>query len=68
MAFKYALVLPVTGPNKLSRFKEWARAHVPAVKVNLPPQVPVEATALTIRLQSVEDRDAIRAAFPKDLP
>lgn len=68
MTFKYALVLPASGPNKLSRFKAWARAHVPAVEMNLPPQVPIDATALTVRLKSVEDRDAVRAAFPKALP
>ena len=68
MTFKYALVLPVTGSNKISRFKAWARAHVPSVEINLPVQVPVDATALTVRLKSAADRDAVRAAFPKDLP
>lgn len=67
MTFKYALVLPVTGSNKISRVKAWARAHVPSVEINLPVQVPVDATALTVRLKSAEDRDAVRTAFPKDL-
>lgn len=67
MTFKYALVLPVTGTNKISRVKAWARAHVPSVEINLPVQVPVDATALTVRLKSAADRDAVRTAFPKDL-
>lgn len=68
MTFKYALVLPATGSNKIARFKEWAKANVPGIEVSLPEQVPVSATALTIRLKSAEDRDAIRSAFPDTLP
>lgn len=68
MTFKYTQVLPATGPNKIARFKEWAKAHAPGIDIHLPPQVPIEATALTIRLKSTEDRDAIKKAFPATLP
>lgn len=68
MTFKYTQILPAIGPNKIARFKDWAKAHAPGIEVNLPPQVPIEATALTIRLKSTEDRDAIKSAFPATLP
>lgn len=68
MTFKYALVLPAAGPNKISRFKAWAKAHVPGIAVNLPPQVPIESTALTVRVKSAEDRDTVKKAFPETLP
>lgn len=68
MTFKYALVIPAEGANKLARFKEWASTHVPGIAFSLPPQVPIEATALTIRLRSLEDRAAIRGLFPRTLP
>lgn len=68
MTFKYALMLPAIGPNKIARFKDWAKANVPSVAVSLPPQVPVEGTALTVRVKSIEDREAIKSAFPATLP
>lgn len=68
MTFKYTLVLPATGPNKITRFKAWAKAHLPDIEVSLPPQVPIEATALTIRLKSIEDRVAVKDVFPATLP
>lgn len=68
MSFKYAQVLPAIGPNKIARFKAWAKAHAPEIEINLPPQVPIEATALTIRLKTIEDRAAIKMAFPSTLP
>lgn len=68
MTFKYALVLPAAGPNKVARFKEWAKANTPGIEVNLPPQVPIEATALTVRVRSTQDREAVKKAFPATLP
>lgn len=61
MSFKYSHTFPISGPNKLPRFKDWAAQNLPGVAVSLPPQVPVKSTALTVRLKSVEDRDALMA-------
>lgn len=68
MSFKYALDLPAEGANKLTRFKAWAKANAPEIAFSLPPQVPIEATKLTVRLQTVEDRVLIRLKFPQALP
>ncbi|PWJ76379.1 hypothetical protein C7441_11967 [Pseudaminobacter salicylatoxidans] len=59
MTFRYSFTFPITGPNKLPRFKGWAAEHVPEVEVNLPQQVPVKSEAMTIRLKSVEDRQKL---------
>jgi hypothetical protein len=59
MSFKYSFTFPISGPNKLPRFKRWAAEHAPDVEVSLPPQVPVKSEAMTIRLKSVEDRQAL---------
>lgn len=59
MSFRYSHTFPISGPNKLPRFRQWAAANLPGVAFSLPPQVPVKATALTVRLQSIEDRDAL---------
>lgn len=56
MTFKYSFTFPISGPNKLPRFKKWAADHAPEVEVSLPPQVPVKSEAMTIRLKSVDDR------------
>jgi hypothetical protein len=56
MSFRYTHTFPISGPNKLPRFKQWAAENVPGVAVSLPPQVPVKSTALTVRLKSIEDR------------
>jgi len=61
MTFKYQYTFPISGPNKLPRFEQWAAEHVPDVRFSLPPQVPVKSTSLTIRLKSVEDRNALIA-------
>lgn len=61
MSFKYSHTFPIIGPNKLPRFKDWAAQNLPGVAVSLPPQVPVKSTALTVRLKSIEDRDALMA-------
>ncbi len=59
MSFKYSYSFPISGPNKLPRFKKWAAEHAPDVEVSLPPQVPVKSKAMTIRLKSLEDRQTL---------
>ncbi len=59
MTFRYSYTFPISGPNKLPRFRKWAAENAPEIEVSLPPQVPVKSEALTIRLKSVEDRQAL---------
>ena len=59
MTFKTALTFPISGPNKLPRFKRWREQHAPGIEVSLPPQVPAKSDAMTVRLKSVEDRQAL---------
>lgn len=59
MTFRYSYTFPISGPNKLPRFRKWAAEHAPEIEVSLPPQVPVKSEALTIRLRSVEDRQTL---------
>ena len=61
MSFRYSHTLPISGANKLPRFKQWAAENIPGIALSLPPQVPVKSTALTVRLKSVEDRAALMA-------
>lgn len=68
MSYKYGLSVPATGSNKIPRFNAWARENVPDVEYKLPPQVPVKAETLAIRLRSPEHRDQLLAAFPTTLP
>jgi hypothetical protein len=56
MSFRYSHTFPISGPNKLPRFRQWAAENLPGIAFSLPPQVPVKSTALTVRLQSIEDR------------
>lgn len=59
MSFQYSYTFPISGPNKLPRFKKWVGENLPGLKVSLPPQVPVKSEALTIRLKSAEDRQTL---------
>jgi hypothetical protein len=59
MTFKYSFTFPIAGGNKLQRVKDWARQHAPAIEMNLPPQTPIGSESITIRLKSVEDRQAL---------
>jgi hypothetical protein len=59
MSFRYSYTFPISGPNKLPRFKQWASIHLPGMPVSLPPQVPVKANSLTIRLKTPEDREQL---------
>jgi hypothetical protein len=68
MTFKYGLTLVARGANKLRRFKTWAMQSLPDLEYRLPPQAPIEAETLTIRLRSQQDVERVRAAFPDALP
>ena len=59
MTFKYTFTLPISGSNKLPRFRTWAAENAPEIPVSLPPQVPVKSESLTIRLKSVADRQVL---------
>ncbi|MGB3901114.1 MAG: hypothetical protein WA973_21430 [Mesorhizobium sp.] len=59
MTFKYSFTFPISGPNKLPRFRRWIEQHAPDMPISLPPQVPVKSEAMTIRLKSMEDRQIL---------
>ena len=59
MTFRYSHTFPISGPNKLPRFRKWVAENIPGVAVSLPPQVPVKSTALTVRLKSADDRNTL---------
>ena len=59
MSFKYSYTFPISGPNKLPRFRQWAAQHTPEMQVSLPPQVPVKSENMTVRLKSVDDRQKL---------
>lgn len=65
MTYKYSVTLPIGGANKLSRFRDWADRHLPALRYSLPPQTPIKAETMTIRLLSLEDRQRLLEAFAK---
>lgn len=65
MTFKYSVTVPISGSHKLSRFREWAEAHLPELSYNLPPQTPIKTETMTIRLRSVEDRAAMLQTLSK---
>ncbi|MBN9309076.1 hypothetical protein [Devosia sp.] len=56
MTFKYSATFPISGGNKLRRFAEWAKIHLPGLGYVLPPQTPIKTETMTIRLRSVADR------------
>lgn len=65
MTFKYSLTLPITGGNKLRRFRDWAEAHLPDMSYSLPPQTPIKTETMTIRVMSVEDRRRVLETLAK---
>lgn len=67
-SFKYGFTFPISGGNKLTRFKAWAAANLPGLDYRLPPQTPIETEAMTIRLKSLDDRARLIQALPPDLP
>ncbi|MDC9826352.1 hypothetical protein PRN20_21670 [Devosia sp. ZB163] len=68
MTFKYGFTFSITGGNKLKRFKEWMSTNLPNLEYSMPPQVPIETEAMTIRLKSLDDRARLVAALPATLP
>lgn len=65
MTFKYSVTLPISGGNKLNRFRDWAGVHLPELDYILPPQTPIKTETMTIRLRSVEDRARILETLAK---
>jgi len=63
MTFKYTVTLPVSGGDKLRRFREWADKHLPELSYSLPPQTPIKTETMTVRLRSLEDRARVLQAF-----
>lgn len=61
MTFRCSFTFPISGSNKLARFKKWAAENAPEIPVSLPPQVPIKSEAMTVRLKSIEDRQALMA-------
>ena len=59
MTFKYSFTFAIAGTNKLQRFETWAREHVPTVEFRLPPQTPIKTETMTIRLNSLDARQAL---------
>ncbi|MFC3706156.1 hypothetical protein ACFOOL_15495 [Devosia honganensis] len=66
MTFKYTVTLPIEGANKLSRFREWADAHLPDLTYSLPAQTPVKTHTMTIRLRSLDDRKRVLEQFSRE--
>ena len=65
MTFKYSVTLPMSGGNKLTRFRDWVGAHLPELAYSLPPQTPIKTETMTIRLRSVEDRARVLETLAK---
>ncbi len=61
MTFRYSFTFPISGPNKLPRFKKWAEQNAQQIAISLPPQVPVKSEARTVRLKSDSDRATLQA-------
>jgi hypothetical protein len=56
MTFKYSVTLPISGGNKLRRFRTWVDKHLPDLSYSLPQQTPIKTEVMTIRLLSIDDR------------
>jgi hypothetical protein len=65
MTFKYHVTLPISGGDKLSRFRNWAEQHLPELGYSLPPQTPIKTETMTVRLRSVEDRARVLQTLSK---
>ncbi|MGB3501364.1 MAG: hypothetical protein WBA44_07065 [Mesorhizobium sp.] len=61
MTFRYSFTFPISGPNKLPRFRRWLAEHAADIETSLPVQVPVKSEAMTVRLKSPEDRGKLLA-------
>ena len=65
MTFKYSVTLPISGGDKLSRFRSWAEEHMPELGYSLPVQTPIKTETMTIRLRTVEDRARVLQTIAK---
>jgi len=65
MTFRYSVVLPISGGNKLRRFRAWADRQVPDLSFSLPHQTPIKTETMTVRLRSLEDRQRLLEAFAR---
>jgi len=63
MTFKYSVTLPISGGNKLRRFRAWVAQHLPDLSYSLPQQTPVKTEIMTIRLMSIDDRARLLGAW-----
>ncbi len=61
MTFRCSFTFPISGSNKLPRFRRWAAENAPEMAFSLPPQVPVKSESLTVRVRSSADRQAFLA-------
>ena len=68
MTFKYSVTLPVSGGDKLRRFREWADQHLPDMSYSLPPQTPIKTETMTIRLRALDDRARVLDALATSRP
>lgn len=68
MTFKYSVTLPITGGNKLRRFREWAQRQLPDLSYSLPQQTPIKTGVMTIRLMSFEDRARLLGTWASTPP
>lgn len=59
MTFRCSCTFPISGPNKIPRFKSWAASNAADLEFSLPPQVPVKTEKMTIRVKTNADRDAL---------
>jgi hypothetical protein len=65
MTFKYSVTLPISGGDKLKRFRIWAEQHMPEMGYSLPPQTPIKTETMTVRLRSIEDRARVLQTMSK---
>jgi len=63
MTSKYSVTLPISGGNKLRRFREWAGAHLPELSYSLPHQTPIKTETMTVRLLTLDDRALVLRTF-----
>lgn len=66
MTFKYSVTLPISGGNKLRRFRAWADEHLPQMSYSLPHQTPIKTETMVIRLRSLDDRARILQTFAQN--
>lgn len=68
MTFKYSVTLPISGGNKLRRFREWVAHHLPGLSYSLPQQTPIKTEVMTVRLMSLDDRARLLGVWSTTSP